>query len=198
MSRPPDRRALLLLGAGGLALGGGAILGLKLIGRPWIRRLRGARPHWIEAGLQQVRSTGLPGIVVVAPEDDEERLGRALAARLRSPDPEVTRLFTGAVWMCLRAGDAEPIFRPTRRLMRVDATGAVLDSSSAALDVFENDTLFIAAVGRLVGAGQNAAGPAALPFGTEMVSEGGGCGRGLTGYFVNCGMAVAVRKLTFH
>jgi hypothetical protein len=166
-----DRRTLLLMGVGLFAVGDGVILGLMLHG--WRRpppapKCPDAHPPLIDEALKLVRESGLPGIVVVVPPDQETRLGKALAGRLSSADPAVAKVLSGAMWMCVRAADAGGLFNYAKTLMRVDGAGEVLRSLDVDLAVFESDESFVGVAGSMAGVPRDDATPgkSQLPFGT--------------------------------
>lgn len=145
-----DRRAILALGAGSaLALGTATILGLKFVKA---RRPDSGSgfPAWINAGLNEARASGLPPVVIVVPADDKEMIAvsNALIERLKSP--ELIELFAGAVWMCLREGDAEGVLPAGIGIHRLDVNGAVEDSCEVPLHGFTTDAAFLKVAGPLV------------------------------------------------
>lgn len=138
-----------------IAAGGATILGLPYL------RAQDAKPTWFDEGLKRIKSTGLPGIVVIVPDkrlygtdyavytrlrDEMLRLSDALTARVDKGGADVQALLAGAVWICLLEKDAREKFKEPTRLMLIDGDAKILESADPTIEEFEKDETFVKAV----------------------------------------------------
>ncbi len=108
------------------------------------------RPYWLRAALDRMKRTKRRGIVVVAPDIDAERLGRALLQRYE--DPATRDIFSRAVFIGATTAIARAEWKSNDTLFALKPDGALSSSATLGPNVFEDAAVFLATFAPLVDA----------------------------------------------